>query len=451
MAKWWIVPNVVRSDDYNEDLSLDIDNVLLSDEKKEIVLCVGKVQSGKTRKIIKIINDCLIKYSYDIIIVFAGITNYLYNQTNKRILDKKIENITYLDKDYIGSSKYDKRKRYVINILKNRSNLEQMDVFLYSVPNLMDKKILIIDDESDYASVNISKNGYSQTYNKIKTIYNRIHQGKLIQVTATPFANIISNKSNELKPDRVVIWSNSSDYTGLKEFNKHKDELYKKYDVHKSDLKKVKDLVKETIEYSIITILNNFNKLWDKKIITILFNVDLENSVHIDISEFVNLALKNIRTSRKIFYEENQDKINLDLLTYDKYLNIIYENIDVILLNSNSNSIEDDDKKIKIYIGGTMISRGNTFKNLLSELILNSPGNEISVDTLLQRARWFGYRKDIMKLMRIFMSNDIYNAFIEAENYLDILTVGKTDVDQLYRAIQILDKESKYIKSTGKE
>jgi hypothetical protein len=60
----------------------------------------------------------------------------------------------------------------------------------------------------------------------------------------------------------------------------------------------------------------------------------------------------------------------------------------IFLLNSdNENEFQSGKCKFSIIIGGTMISRGFTFKYLNTELILNAPDENIAIDTLLQRAR----------------------------------------------------------------
>jgi peptidase E len=59
-------------------------------------LCIGQVQSGKTRKILEIIKIAIeLKYNY--IILFGGNTNSLLNQTQER-LEKELSEFIYSEK-----------------------------------------------------------------------------------------------------------------------------------------------------------------------------------------------------------------------------------------------------------------------------------------------------------------------------------------------------------------
>ena len=74
-----------------------------------------------------------------------------------------------------------------------------------------------------------------------------------------------------------------------------------------------------------------------------------------------------------------------------------------------------DTNKYSVIIGGTLLSRGVTFKYLSTELILNSPDvSSFAIDTMMQRARWLGYRLDKQEYMTVIMSDKIYNGYKEA-------------------------------------
>ena len=86
-----------------------------------------------------------------------------------------------------------------------------------------------------------------------------------------------------------------------------------------------------------------------------------------------------------------------------------------VILADEDNFYESKKNGLNIIVGGSLVSRGFTFNNLLVEIILNSPEQKIPADTLLQRARWFGYRRasNRYKYMKIIMSPHIYNSFAE--------------------------------------
>lgn len=462
MAKWYIKKDNVNINEYDDNFFKDIDNVYDSNNHKEIVLCIGKVQSGKTNKIIEIINQAITKYDYDIVVFFAGTTEFLYKQSLNRLNDKKInnQNLKYIERNNVKYLKYRSNEKYIISVLKWKDNLQEVLDFIHSIEDLSNLKIMIIDDESDYASVNIAKKDeFSKTYSVIEKIYSYLYQGKLVQVTATPFANIISNKSKSLKCDRVICWSNSNQYTGIHEFNNRSNQVYEIVEAFKNESHNVKQSVIKATRYFMCVLISCYHYLQldqdilinEKDYVSMLVNVDLDTNRHNEVIDIIKKEISNIKNNRSSFYSSYSWQITDK--EFSNILDKVINNLCIIPLNNKlEENYEQKLKKIRIYVGGTMISRGNTFENMLCELILNAPvNNKISVDTLLQRCRWFGYRNQIIDIMKIFMNIDIYNALIESQRYVDILTVGKHKIDDLYRSIQILDSESKFTKSTGKD
>jgi hypothetical protein len=130
-----------------------------------------------------------------------------------------------------------------------------------------------------------------------------------------------------------------------------------------------------------------------------LINIDLKTPSHEQIKKLIR--------ERIVIYNRYPDKIN-DFV--EKALNDITEIEDIkvnifnkiplivktiikedsiVVLNSTDNSsmYASGMFRFAIIIGGNMISRGITFKYLVTQLMLNSPNENKVIDTLLQRAR----------------------------------------------------------------
>lgn len=448
---WFIINDKSSYEKEIFDIENDV-NLVFEDSniEKEIVLCIGKVQSGKTNKMFKVFKKALSEFGYDIVIILAGTTTFLVEQTNKRLLEQKDDNFTYLIRDDVKFAKYKEGNKYVLSVFKNNTGLEAAYDFLYTIDKLSDKKILILDDESDFASVNIKQNDLSSTYSNILKLYNFIYNGKLLQVTATPFANIVSSNSTHLYPRRAICWSNPDSYTGLNEFDENKDITYTKINCDKYDPLSYKNIIDDVVKYFITTIINNYDFLSKKDELSCLFNVDLDTDTHKIVIEYINWALKKIPNNLQIIYEKYIDNNEVSYEKFYQLISNILKEIQVIELNSTVD--QKKKKKYNFYVGGTLISRGNTFENLITEMIINNPKiGKVSVDTLLQRCRWFGYRNDIFSFMKIFMTVNIYESLIESKQYISILTNGQHSIDDLCRKIKILDSKSVFVKSTGKE
>lgn len=258
--------------------------------QKKRGLVVGDVQSGKTSNYIALINMAC-DAGYNIIVLLAGMTSSLRQQTQDRIDEGFIGAKSDSLNDgpvYIGvgfeQSKYfgipltnhtndfvkfvkqnqnagseDYNKPIVLVVKKNKSILEGVSEWLKPGKNNIKKKanILIIDDEADNASVNTKKDPSEMTAINaaIRKIYNNFPIASYVGYTATPFANIFINpfeedpSNQDLFPaDFIVLLETPSNYFGFdKAFEKNgskykhitrinKDDMYYLPTDHKKDV-----------------------------------------------------------------------------------------------------------------------------------------------------------------------------------------------------------------------
>jgi hypothetical protein len=231
-------------------------------------MVVGHVQSGKTSNYVGLINKAT-DAGYKLIIVIAGTISSLRRQTQERIdagyigrdssayLRNKRENRIKGVGEYkvktdiypLTSSYYLKgdegdfstkqlynsnipigKNPVVFVIKKNKTILENLIDWLAQNENiktvegrkkLMNVPALIIDDESDYASVNTAKEkDEAKTINRlIRILLNLFDQNTFIGYTATPYANLFI--SQEYDDDYKAIVKNKDYYVGNDLFPKH--------------------------------------------------------------------------------------------------------------------------------------------------------------------------------------------------------------------------------------
>ena len=194
-------------------------------------LVIGDVQSGKTATYTAICARAA-DAGYNAIVVLTGIQEDLRRQTQSR-LDKELvgrkfdsDKKAYIDtivneydetglaKDAIVSVTTEKndfgqralqQNNFRIDIFaeratmlfvckKNKKILEALDSWLAQSEetngNKINRSILIIDDESDNASVNTKEQDFSAINAAIRNIMNHFTKSSYVGVTATPFANI---------------------------------------------------------------------------------------------------------------------------------------------------------------------------------------------------------------------------------------------------------------------
>lgn len=225
------------------DIYRIVKNISVETNKENPIkgLVIGGVQSGKTTNIaalMAISSD----YGFNMFIILSGMIENLRVQnelrigsllevTNgKRAIWKAVprikESIHSMQNLYGGSNKI-----YTVS-LKQKDRLKQLINWLQADVNIAKKlKILIIDDESDLAGVNTSKDVEERkTINRliVNLVHSKRHNGKeyrgkfeainYIGYTATPYANILSEAPNDkgsLYPKNFInILSKSNRHLG---------------------------------------------------------------------------------------------------------------------------------------------------------------------------------------------------------------------------------------------
>lgn len=223
--------HILRTYNYDKISNFQEDVLKTLDSQKNIIL-IGQVQSGKTKNTIEICQKALQKYSYDLIIVFSGNTNDLNQQTYCRF-EKEHYNV-------ITSNNLDKVSKFtslIIVALKQVDNIKNIQNFIINHQDSF-KKILIIDDECDFGGINTAKddNEYTKIYEGIYfDIMNSCNETRIIKLTATPFANILSTKNHLENKPKIFVLPTNNDYTGINFFNKLNDFIFVR-DENENDL-----------------------------------------------------------------------------------------------------------------------------------------------------------------------------------------------------------------------
>ena len=224
-------------------------------DKKGLV--VGQVQSGKTSNYIGLICKAA-DAGYNLIIILAGMHNNLRTQTQLRIdegflgFDTKYQRAFNTGNSIIGvgigqiifpahsftssdeTGDFSKRGAYSFHtnepiiavVKKNKTRLENLYKWLNSHATddgngnkkIIDKTLLLIDDEADNASINVSNDPEKRSAinNAITQILGLFVKSGYVGYTATPFANIfIPFNENDIFPrDFIINLPPPSNYIG---------------------------------------------------------------------------------------------------------------------------------------------------------------------------------------------------------------------------------------------
>ena len=491
-------------------LSRDSESILnlCGSPKRETVkhirgLLFGFVQSGKTLNYASVSNSAM-GAGYDMIIILAGATNILREQTQNRLNHDLIGQ--YNGKS-IGVGKYNNiaSKKPIslttpitdfntkeANSQTNGINLENIRVPVIAVikkhvtplKNLKDwlenqsgggvlkKSLLLIDDESDYASINTNEENDPTSINRgIRDLLNSFDVSTYLAVTATPFANILINhevNNEEYGADlfpRSFIWAldKPETYIGVREV------LGQSFvDVYNLDLEMDDEDVQEElrfvftaknenkfeclpyyIKYAICRFLYNSTCLRQERPktdhLSMLVNISRLTNHHIEISgliqEFTDDLYRTIRNS-------SIERIDDNWLLHIKELAITnlhgFNSVKAFWkeLEYNLGVLEIFDihqrtkvpleypiglKRNSILIGGLSLSRGYTIEGLITSVFIRTTK---TFDALMQMGRWFGHKKHILKYISIFTTPTIRNRFeLIEESIIDLLL----QIDEMIR------------------
>lgn len=162
-------------------------------------MLLGKVQSGKTRTFISTL-ALSFDNGYDIAIVLSKNSKALIEQTTKRLHSEfsnfiedgelEIYDIMHTPESF---SAFELDSKLIFVGKKQVDNLRRLiELFTAKCPAMNARRVLIIDDEADNASIGYSKRGGLIEANTIATqiseLRSVIQQTSFLQVTATPYS-----------------------------------------------------------------------------------------------------------------------------------------------------------------------------------------------------------------------------------------------------------------------
>lgn len=430
-------------------------------QKNNNVLLVGKVQSGKTSNL-EMITALSFDNGFNMVIIYGGYDKELLQQCVDRFSDTfDTENDDNDDAPYLFDSNRDlsfindvfidnaieEKRPIIICVMKRPTHLNRVNSFLSSVDT---SKInaFIIDDEGDQASLNTKKNMFkdeegnlegSPTYQAICNMKALLNNPIYYAVTATPEANIFQPDISELMPSSVHLIQPANLYTGADVFHLNSDNLIKVIEEVNSDsIEKgiLIDSLKNAIMYYLIAsaLMKERNINSSEMIIhayrEIEGHINLVNVVQNYLDDLAYTFKNNIPYDIDVYFNEmkaiyNNEYFSDDILSnnpWNSHLETLIKGVvkkGVKIVMQNSEGVID--KKIlkhfkyKIYIGGDLLQRGITFKKLVCTFFTRW-AKKGTMDTNLQRARWFGYRNDYIELCKVFTTEIIKSEFSNLAN-----------------------------------
>jgi len=397
-------------------------------------LALGYVQSGKTTSITALVAAAA-DQGYQIIVALLGGTNLLLDQ-NKDRLEAALG--TQSRKDYrwvteVNPSGLATAKRIsdrvagcrtvLVPVLKHAGRLKALATVLDNVTEIDKVPVVIIDDEADQASLNTSSTAESRTYEAIKVLRNRVPKHFYVQYTATPYAPLMLDADDLLSPEFVEFLEPGTGYTGGREFFvDFADQVIREVPLLDEQVNKALPL---ELPRSLTAALGSFiagaatliERQLDAAPVSMLIHSTQRNDVQERYRFLVERELRKwrnaadkansiddlpsvIRNERIILTERGSP--DLDHGTFVKRVRWVLRETSLWLINSTSalHKVEWNVTPVHILIGGQKLDRGFTVEGLTVTYMNRPPSAQ--VDTLEQRARAFGYRRDQLPYCQFF-------------------------------------------------
>ncbi len=351
---------------------------------------------------------------------------------------------------------------------------------LKSMGDLQDKSLLIIDDEADQASVNtndvrkdseISPTAINRCIRKLLTYFEK---NTYVGYTATPYANIFipSDFDEELDVDLfpsnfIFTLKSPEQYTGHRSFYDPEveynplickinsddiDQMIENYSEHpEAEGMILQYLVSATIKY-----LRYIKNGRSKRMLhaSLMFQITHKN-IHQDdicasISDLFNVVKSKILSSPS--YIDELEKVYNNMIYVSKGMGDDYEvydfkqvmgtivdiveRVEVKVVNGESGELTyDNNFRFYILVGGFKLSRGLTIEGLVGAVYGRRTKQ---ADTLNQMGRWFGYRKQYLDLIRIYISKETL------EHFEYIHDINVSIVDQIAEMLDEDDTPENY-------
>ena len=470
------LPVIETMDDVSDELTDLLGNPLMEENFQRRGLIIGDVQSGKTANYTGLICKAA-DSGYKVIVLLTGTIEKLRKQTQMRLDEGFIgmDSSAMINKKanvYVGVGKYDyslhpmvltskisdfntsvaNNLGFTLNSLnepvlfvikKNVSVLKRLNswlkLFNLNGNSQINTSLLMIDDESDNASINVNPEDRDPTITnaQIVEMLSLFKRASYVGFTATPFANIFIDpntdeemkKENLFPKDYIYSLNAPSNYIGARN-------IFGQSAKYSSMLRTIGDGEDfYPMSHNISFVVDEISESLKKSINTFLLanairdlrgDVTAHRSMIVNVSRFVNVQsqfgaiiksyLKKVQESVRLF-----GKLPITSALKDKNLNYLYEvymeeyqeiefsweeiqnklsssiePIEVLVVNQKSYSslnYEDNEENglRTIAIGGMSLSRGLTLEGLMVSYFyrnskMNSPHKKKRINIKLLQA-----------------------------------------------------------------
>ena len=439
-------------------------------------IAVGYVQSGKTMSF-TVLSALAADNGVKIIIYLTGTKTNLQLQTYRRLKDTfvkegdftsyqifqdSLEN-TYTDINRIRNFLLLDDCVLMFPILKHHQHIETLASIFTSAsiaPHLQGQSVLIIYDEADqssfntYAKKNTNKKDweedeFSSTYTSILNLRKAFPCHSYVQYTATPQAAFLIDSNDILSPEYHTVLTPGDNYTGGLFFFKNKERRYvvtipeeEIYHAERNPLRVMPKSLENALKEFLVSVAVKVFIKHDVDFLSMMIHVDGSRASN---EKFCKWTAAKLTTWIDRLAGNDSDPAKAMLLksfksAYDsitqyvesppsfeevsKHLKNVIILTHIRLVQGNGPStyaiqegeIDWSESPAHILVGADMLNRGFTVEKLSMTYMPRTTKGKSNADTIEQRCRFFGYKKQYVDVCRIYIS---HKSKSEYEDYVD--------------------------------
>ena len=398
-------------------------------------LALGYVQSGKTTAITAL-GAAAADAGYRVVVAILGSTNLLLEQNSERLVRALVAERTG-DYRWIhvptpsGATRareleeWLRRGRVVlVSVLKHAGRIRSVADVLARA-GVGDAPVLIIDDEADQASLNtqVNRQAVSRTYDALGELRSAATNHLYVQFTATPYAPLLLEPDDHLRPDFVELLHPGPGYTGGREFFvDHADLVVRPIPTLDEQPGRAlpNQLPRSLISAAGAFIAGTAILLGNDPSappVSMLVHSTQRNDVQQRYHFLLNRLIRRWATDATgatdlaglpdevVAEREHTAGLGAPDLADAEFVRLVKYVLDestLWLVNSASdvNRVDWGAAPVHILVGGNKLDRGFTVEGLTVTYMNRPPSDQ--VDTLEQRARAFGYRGDLLPYCQFF-------------------------------------------------
>ncbi len=439
---------------------------LSSGEQHTNGLIYGLIQSGKTG-VLTVTGAIGADQGYKTLIILTSDNDPLYEQTLTRVRES-FPGMDILGKpDFKDADAFLQRIRSgtcAIVTTKNAGILETL-IENFKKGRLKGLAALIIDDEADQASLNTRErkaDGTRSTINdRIVQLRGFFQRNTYLQVTATPQALFLQTPGHDFRPRFTILSNPGSEYVGGDDFFGEASKLLREF-----PLPEIQNLSAGAQPHPTLAIPPSLLRALDTFMVAathkrmldasqncaFLCHVSTGKSDHEHIEKLLRKYKADLMTAAKkpdakflarlrVGYDDlKATHPNLAATPLDAIVeHIAFYSASATVKRVNGDTDEDVAvlSPYNLFVGGNKLGRGVTIRNLLVSYYGRNPARP-QADTVLQHARMYGYRRNDIGLLRLFLPPELHRVFRAIHKMeLGLRALVAKNPDEAFRGVYV--------------